>query len=169
MGVAVTALVIAVGGTAAAASHLLNGDKLIKRASLSGNRLRRHTITARELNISRLGPIPSALRAAHATTATEAMTADAIGRITYRTAMLSVPPNARASGTATCPARTYVAGGGDTSANEDGTSFNYTDLLVDSHPTADRTGWQVTVENDDPAATHVETLWAVCIAASSTG
>jgi hypothetical protein len=40
MVVAVLALVIAASGTAMAAGHLVNGDKLIAQHSLSGNRLR---------------------------------------------------------------------------------------------------------------------------------
>ncbi|HLY47569.1 MAG TPA: hypothetical protein VKR21_00080 [Solirubrobacteraceae bacterium] len=46
MVVATTALVFAVSGSALAASNLVSGDSLIKKHSLSGNRLRNHTITA---------------------------------------------------------------------------------------------------------------------------
>jgi hypothetical protein len=38
--VALVALFFAMSGTAVAASHLVNGDSLIKQHSLSGNRLR---------------------------------------------------------------------------------------------------------------------------------
>ena len=43
MVVASIALVVAVTGTAIAASQV-SGDKLIKKNSLSGNRLRQHTV-----------------------------------------------------------------------------------------------------------------------------
>jgi hypothetical protein len=66
MAVAITAVVISMGGTAVAASHLISGDKLIKRGTLSGNRLRSHTLTGAQINLSRLGQVPDA---AHASTA----------------------------------------------------------------------------------------------------
>jgi hypothetical protein len=59
-------------GTAIAASRLVNGDKLIARRSLSGNRLRNHTLTGQQIKLSKLGPVPSAL---HAITATDAANA----------------------------------------------------------------------------------------------
>ena len=80
--VAVVALVIATTGTAIAAG-LANGDKLIRKDSLSGNRLRNHTLTGKQINLSRLGTVPSANkantanRATTATTAGHASTADA--------------------------------------------------------------------------------------------
>lgn len=48
--IAVAALVCAMSGTAVASSTALhNGDKLIKKHTLSGNRLRSHTLTATQL------------------------------------------------------------------------------------------------------------------------
>ena len=58
--VAVIALVVAASGTAVAASSLVSGDNLIKQRSLSGNRLRNHTLTGRQINLARLGRVPSA-------------------------------------------------------------------------------------------------------------
>jgi hypothetical protein len=60
MAVALIALVISMGGTAIAAGHLISGDKLIKRGTLSGNRLRSHTLTGAQINLNRLGQVPSA-------------------------------------------------------------------------------------------------------------
>lgn len=70
--VALLALVVALGGTAFAAVALVNGDKLIKKGSLSGNRLRKHTVTRTQVNLSRLGKVPSATKADSATSATNA-------------------------------------------------------------------------------------------------
>jgi hypothetical protein len=70
---AVIALVIALGSTAVAASRLVGGDKLIKVGSLSGNRLRSHTLTGAQINLNRLGQVPAA---AFADNATHAGTAD---------------------------------------------------------------------------------------------
>jgi hypothetical protein len=66
MVVAITALVVAASGTAVAASRLVNGDSLIKRGSLSGNRLRNATVTGKQIKLSSLGQVPSAKTAANA-------------------------------------------------------------------------------------------------------
>lgn len=59
MVVALIALVVALGGTAVAAG-LVNGDSLISQHSLSGNRLRNHTLTGKQINLRKLGTVPSA-------------------------------------------------------------------------------------------------------------
>jgi hypothetical protein len=69
MVVAIIALVVALSGTAIAASKLISGDKLIKKQSLSGNRLRNHTITGQQVNLATLGKVPSAANADHASNA----------------------------------------------------------------------------------------------------
>jgi hypothetical protein len=69
MGVALTALVVALSGTAVAATSMGDGDKLIKPNSLSGNRLRDHSVTGQQINLSRLGKVPSAIRADNAVNA----------------------------------------------------------------------------------------------------
>jgi hypothetical protein len=74
MVVALAALVIASSGTAIAAS-LVNGDSLIKKHSLSGNRLKNHTLTGTQINLHKLGKVPSAKNADHATTAATATSA----------------------------------------------------------------------------------------------
>jgi hypothetical protein len=66
MVVAIIALVVAASGTAVAASRLVSGDSLIKRSSLSGNRLRNATVTGRQIKLSSLGQVPSAKTAANA-------------------------------------------------------------------------------------------------------
>jgi hypothetical protein len=79
MVVAVIALILAASGSAIAASSLVNGDKLIKKRSLSANRLRDHTLTGRQINFKRLGSVPSAANALHANTADSATTATNAG------------------------------------------------------------------------------------------
>jgi hypothetical protein len=84
LAVALVALVISLGGTAIAASHLVRGDSLIKKGSLSGNRLRKHTVAGAQIDMARLGKVPSAhvadvatnaANASHASTADTATTA----------------------------------------------------------------------------------------------
>jgi hypothetical protein len=74
----VLALVVAASGTAVAASGLANGDNVIAKNSLSGNRLRNHTVTGEQINLSKLGTVPTASHAdnaGHATTADNATSA----------------------------------------------------------------------------------------------
>src|SRR5947209_14701433 len=59
MAVAIVALFVAASGAAVAASNLTNGDKLIAPNSLSGNRLRGHTLTAKQVNLGKLGVVPA--------------------------------------------------------------------------------------------------------------
>ena len=81
MAVAITALVVALGGTAAAASHLVSGNSLIKKNSLSGNRLRNGTLTGKQINLTKLGTVPSATSASTAVNATTAANALDLGGI----------------------------------------------------------------------------------------
>jgi hypothetical protein len=62
--VAIVALVVAASGTAVAASRLVSGDSLIKKHSLSGDRLRNDSVTGKELKLGSLGQVPSARNAA---------------------------------------------------------------------------------------------------------
>ena len=64
--VAIVALVVAASGTAVAATKLVNGDSLIKRDSLSGNRLRNGTITGKQIKLKSLGQVPDAKLARNA-------------------------------------------------------------------------------------------------------
>jgi hypothetical protein len=66
MVVAILALVIAASGTAVAARRLVIGDSLIRKDSLSGNRLRNATVTGRQIKLSSLGQVPSARTADNA-------------------------------------------------------------------------------------------------------
>jgi hypothetical protein len=67
--VSVIALIVALSGTAIAASKLVNGDSLIRKGTLSGDRLRRHTLTGTQINVKKLGTVPRATRANSAATA----------------------------------------------------------------------------------------------------
>jgi hypothetical protein len=71
MVVALTALVVALSGTAVAATSMGNGDNLIKPNSLSGDRLRHHALTGQQIDLSQLGQVPSARRADNAANASK--------------------------------------------------------------------------------------------------
>jgi hypothetical protein len=66
MVVAIVALVIAASGTAMAADKLVSGDSLIKKHSLSGDRLRNDTVIGKQIKLSSLGQVPSAKTAVNA-------------------------------------------------------------------------------------------------------
>jgi hypothetical protein len=74
--VAIIALVLAASGSAVAATSLVSGDRLIKKDSLSGNRLRARTITGRQIDLRKLGTVPGAEVARYAGVALHASTAD---------------------------------------------------------------------------------------------
>jgi hypothetical protein len=90
MVIAIIALVVAASGTAVAASRI-SGDKLIKKRSLSANRLRKFSITRTELNFRKLGKVPTASLADKANTANAANTAS------NANALGGQPPSAYAS------------------------------------------------------------------------
>ncbi len=105
MVVAMIALVVAASGTAVAATTLVSGDSLIKKNSLSGNRLRNRSVPGSKIKLSALGTVPSATHAAtadsatNATNATNATTATAapIAKVTYVTATTVAVPDTGSS------------------------------------------------------------------------
>ena len=96
MAVALAALVVALGGTALAGpiaqiARKQSGDKLIKKRSLSGNRLKNHTVTGKQIKISSLPKVPSAGSADVAGKAFEATRDSGPGNITGQTAATATP------------------------------------------------------------------------------
>ena len=71
--ISLIALVLAASGSAIAATKLVSGDELIKKHTLSGDRLRDHAISGRQVNLGKLGKVPSARNADHANVATAAV------------------------------------------------------------------------------------------------
>jgi hypothetical protein len=62
-GLMVLALLVAAGGTATAAARSQNGNHLISKHSLSGNRLKNNTVTGKQIRESSLGEVPKAKNA----------------------------------------------------------------------------------------------------------
>lgn len=71
--ISVLALFVALGGTVYAASKI-NG-KSIKTGSIPANRLKKHSVTGKQINLNKLGTVPTASLATTATNATHADTA----------------------------------------------------------------------------------------------
>jgi hypothetical protein len=175
--VAIVALVVAASGTAVAASKLVRGDSLIKKNSLSGNRLRNRSVTGAKLKLSSLGTVPSARHATSADSATSATSATnatnatnasnattagsaPIAKLTYVTTTVSVPGDSSlTTGTAICPAGTDATGGGGRIDDSSGGT------LLGSYP-AGKTGWSADFTDFSQAATG--TIYAICAPAAST-
>lgn len=169
--VAIVALVVAASGTAVAATSLVSGDSLIKKNSLSGNRLRNRSVAGSKIKLSSLGTVPNAKHAStadsatNATNATNATTAGAaaISKVTY--VANTVPVNTTAgpttgiSATASCPSGTVVLGGGASVADNAGGFVNA------SFP-AGKTGWTAVFFDNSAATTG--TVTAICAPAAST-
>jgi hypothetical protein len=169
--VAIVALVVAVSGTAVAASKLVSGDSLIKKNSLSGNRLRNGSVTAGKIKLSSLGTVPSASHATSADSATTATNATnaanattagsaPVAKLTYVTATVTVPNDGTVTtGTATCPSGTDVTGGGARVDDPSGSAE------FGSYP-AGQTGWSGDFNDFGGGATG--TVYAICAPAAST-
>jgi hypothetical protein len=150
--VSLVALVVAMSGTAVAGVRLVNGDRLIRKGSLSGNRLRKHTITGRQINMRKLGVVPkartavsagSASLAGHANTSVyavksqEAVNADALGGqspSSFLTTGARVGTNGvvKESGTASGATLTLFSHGPFTVTMTCTTSGNLTSMSVDA-------------------------------------
>lgn len=172
--VAIAALIVAMSGTAVAASSLVNGDKLIKKNSLSGNRLRNHSVQGSKIKVSSLGTVPNAGHASTADNATNATNAASatVSKITYASQTVTIPPpNFNGPGpflptlvTAACPPGTNVTGGGANTNDETAGS------VTDSYPSG-RTTWSADVFNNggnSGTESINATVVAICEPAAST-
>jgi hypothetical protein len=110
--VAYLALFLALGGgaIAVAGGERINGSKLKKR-SVAGGKLKKHTITGTEVNLSKLGKVPSANAADSATTAGTADVAGSLAAMTsfrsFRTTATANGPNFTAAAAAARPVPLY--------------------------------------------------------------
>jgi hypothetical protein len=174
MVVAIVALIVAASGTAVAATQLVSGDSLIKKNSLSGNRLRNRSVAGGKIKLGSLGTVPKAAHASSADTATDATnatnaTSASVSKVTYVAVTNSaIPPNENggipATLTATCPAGTIVTGGGASVTDQ---NFGF---VNDSYPTG-KTGWTADIFNANPPSpgtTIGATVTAICEPAAST-
>jgi hypothetical protein len=183
--VSIIALVIAASGTAVAARTLVNGDSLIKQNSLSGNRLRNHSVAGSKIKLKSLGQVPRASRAdlatsainatqastavnaanaTQATNATTALSADAapISKVTNVSVKVTVGPANQPSGvlgTASCPAGTVVIGGGASAGDPD---FS---VVTQMYPVG-HTGWRALFFDGHQSTTG--DITAICAPAAAT-
>jgi hypothetical protein len=82
--VTILAFIVLGGGAAFAASKLAKnsvGTKQIKNGAVTSAKVKKHTLTGTNINLAKLGTVPSARNAATATTATTAGTANALAAL----------------------------------------------------------------------------------------
>jgi hypothetical protein len=82
--VTILAFIVLAGGTAYAANQLAKnsvGTKQLKKNAVNGAKVKDHSLTGKDINLAKLGTVPSAASAANATTATTAGSANALSPI----------------------------------------------------------------------------------------
>jgi hypothetical protein len=162
---ACVALFVAMGGTVYAAGKI-SGTQ-ITAGSLPGNRVKPKTLTAKQV---KPGSLTGAQIKAGSLGATQidqstltGVTASSIGNVLYAatTVPVSETSPSGSQGTATCPAGTYVIGGGTSLSSESLGEVN------DSGPALSRTGWTATAYAFGPGVTM--TVTAICTAVKAIG
>jgi hypothetical protein len=194
MVVAVTALVVALGGTSYAVVRLPAGSvstKQLKRSAVTRDKIRNNAIVSSkvadnaltgadiaEASLAGVGSAQSAQTAARATTsdrATSAANSDhataagSIDKVSYRVTTVTVPP-------AVSVDQHSVAGataGCDAGQHVVGGGVKVEDFadasVVDSYPDASGTAWSGHADNPDPTAGHDFTVYAICAVTVATG
>jgi hypothetical protein len=182
MGVALAALMVALGGTSYAVVRLpansVGAKQLkkqavtrakIKASAVTGSKVATNSLTGADINEATLGQVPSALNAVSAASAAASGSAAALGKITYRgvTAAVAAAPDATttslAGATASCDSGLHAVGGGVKMADDlDNTA------VVDSYPES-TTAWTAHVDNSDTASAHSFSVFVICIPAGAVG
>jgi hypothetical protein len=140
----------------------------IKAASVDGAKVRDDALTGQDINEASLAPVPAAALADRATGADRAGVADNVAQIVYRTTTVTIGP-APAEGmssesppsVARCPDGHHVIGGG--------VKLEENMSQIDGYPSDGGTGWTARAGNDDIAAEHTFTVYAVCVASPAIG
>jgi hypothetical protein len=179
MAVAVTALIVALGGTSYAVvkpSPRSVGSKELKRNAVASAHIKANAIkssdvkdgslTGNDIEESSLGPVALANRATNVDQAARAGVTGGLDRVFYRVATVTVPaaPNATEStpgvATARCDAGQLAVGGG--------VKLDDTMSVEDTYPEG-AAAWTANVNNDDPLGARTATVYAICIPASTPG
>jgi hypothetical protein len=185
MGVAIMALIVALGGTSYAVvkpparsvgSKQLKPNAVkgvhIKANAITSSKVKDGSLTGKDVDVASLGQVALAARALvadRATSVDQATRADVaagLDRVVYRVATVTVPGPAvlgeSTSGVATarCDAGQLVVGGG--------VKLEENMSVVDGYPDG-AAAWTANVNNDEVNVAHTATVYAICIAASTPG
>jgi hypothetical protein len=197
MAVALTALVVALGGTSYAVTQLAANSvtsKAIKNQAVTRGKIKNNAInaakvangsllgadvgadalTGREIKESTLGQVPSAQSAATATSATSAASAAGLDKVVYRVAQGTVPAATTdpAPGGGVVTAHAGATATCDPGQRVTGGGVKVDDIdntaVVDSYP-ENSGSWSARVDNSDTSSTHSFIVYAVCVTAAATG
>jgi hypothetical protein len=179
MAVAVTALIVALGGTSYAVvkpAPRSVGSKELKRNAVTSAHIKANAIkssdvkdgslTGKDVEESSLGPVALATRATNVDQAARAGLAGGLDRVLYRVATVTVPtapaPGESTPGVATarCDPGQLAVGGG--------VKLDDTMSVEDTYPEG-AAAWTANVNNDDITAPRTATVYVVCIPASAPG
>ncbi|HEY2334859.1 MAG TPA: hypothetical protein VGH58_07635 [Solirubrobacterales bacterium] len=162
--VACIALFVALGGSVYAAGKI-SGTQ-IKSGSIPGNRIKSKSLTGKQIKPGSLTGTQIQAGSLGATQINQStltgVSASSLASVQYvsASAPISAISPTGTTATASCPAGTYVTGGGATVSNEELAGLN------DSGPTAARTGWSATAFGE--SGTSV-TVTAICTAVKAIG
>jgi hypothetical protein len=177
--VAVTAMVVALGGTSYAVvkpSPRSVGAKELKRKAVSAAHIKANAITSRkvkdgslkgrDIDEASLGAVPLATRATSVESSARAAMAGGIERVFYRVSTVAIPPpvvvgeSTQGIGTARCDPGQLVIGGG--------VKLEENMSVVDGYPDG-AAAWTANANNDEVGQTHNFTVYAICVPATTPG
>jgi hypothetical protein len=182
MAVSVAAMVVALGGTSYAVAQLPArsvGPKQLKRNAVTASNIKANAVTSpkvkdnaikgRDIDEASLTTaVPLAARATTADSVARAGVAGGLDRVVYRVSTVAIPPapaptdSSEGEATARCDAGQLVVGGGVQ------LEANAPMSVVDGFPNG-AGAWTASANNDDIAAAHSFTVYAICIAATTPG
>jgi hypothetical protein len=179
--VAIVALVVAVSGSAYAASTLGKnsvGTKQLKKGAVTSKKIKANAVTSGKIKPGSIGSkklkstlvVPNANHANtadNATNATTASNATALAKVTYLETTSITASNAPAAGTpastfgaVNCPTGTQAIGGGFfTSSTGEEISESQPSGATATKPA---TGWEGFIDNFNTAGTQTFNVWAIC-------
>jgi len=168
--VAFVALLVALGGTSYAVVRLPArsvGAKQLKPSAVTGAKVADDSLTGADIREATLAKVPAAVNADNVANAGHAGAAAALDKVVYKTTSGSVAaaPNpttaSMSKASAFCDSGQHAVGGGARLDDPDSTAVH------DSYPDAGGTVWTVDVANDDDAAAHGYTVYAICVTSGS--
>lgn len=162
MAIALVALFVALGGTTFAMSSRVSGNSIIKKHSLSGNRLINDSVTGKQVKESTLGKVPSAKLADLATAANALNGVQIVAGPTTAN-----PLTHQDAQTVVCPTGMQAIAGG--TANSGGIEEAINDAHITSSGTGTNNAFRLHMNNNSPTVNDTFHVYVVCIHGSVTG
>ena len=159
--ISLIALFVALGGTSYAAIHLPKNSvaaKQLKKNSVTGTKIKNRAVTKAKINTSGL-TVPNATNAANA-----AVAASLSGAKYVVSASVSNPATSQntGTGTVTCPAGTFVVGGGAFGSSGGQQQAINTSIPIESGGSPAPNAWRVDMNNASASA-FTFNVYAICV------